>query len=105
MNEDDILTKDVVVCVDMLTAGELDILLHADIHSSSDDDSLLSSDETEQPSLTRDQRRMHLLNNPDYGIVLDFLERFISKMNIDVYSLQRFEENLISKRNQGKTNK
>ena len=66
-----------------------------DFNSTSDQS---SSDESNQPSLKRDQRRVHLLNNPDYGIVLDFLEKFRIPMKIGNYSLHSLENDLLSEK-------
>lgn len=95
MSDPQIFTRDFSVAVPMLNAEELAFLMDEDFNSTSDQS---SSDESDQPSLKRDQRRVHLLNNPDYGIVLDFLEKFRVSMKIGNYSLHSLENDLLSEK-------
>ncbi|CAF1411671.1 unnamed protein product [Rotaria sp. Silwood1] len=46
--------------------------------------------------IDKDQRRLLLLNDSNYGIVLCFLEKFRSILDLPNYSLQRFEDHLIN---------
>ena len=42
------------------------------------------------------QRRIKLLNDPNYGIVLCYLDRFRSILDMPDYPLQLFEDHLVS---------
>ncbi|CAF3567658.1 unnamed protein product [Rotaria sp. Silwood1] len=44
----------------------------------------------------KDQRRKNLLNDPNYGIVLCFLDQFRSVLNLPNYPLQCFEDHLVN---------
>ncbi|CAF1502373.1 unnamed protein product [Adineta steineri] len=44
----------------------------------------------------KDQRRIDLLNDPNYGIVLCFLDKFRSILDLPQYPLQLFEDHLIN---------
>ncbi|CAF3704844.1 unnamed protein product [Rotaria sordida] len=44
----------------------------------------------------KDRRRRNLLNNPNYGIVLCFLDKFRSVLNLPNYPLQCFEDHLVN---------
>ncbi|CAF0891692.1 unnamed protein product [Adineta ricciae] len=48
----------------------------------------------------KDQRRLTLLNDPNYGIILCFLERFRSSLDLPLYSYQRLEDHLIQYQDQ-----
>lgn len=99
--EPEIITKDFHVSVNMLDANEVKILLNEDVKVFAADE---SADECEEPSLKRDQRRLHLLNNPNYGIILDFVEKFRFLLNLNISSLRKLEENLLSEKEARKTN-
>jgi hypothetical protein len=45
--------------------------------------------------IDKDQRRLSLLNDPNYGIILCFLEKFQSILDLPNYSLQRLEDHLL----------
>ena len=98
-SDPEIFTRDFSVAVPMLTAEELSFLMDQDFDSTGDQS---SADESEQPSLKRDQRRVHLLNNPDYGIILDFLEKFRGPMNLQNYPLYSLENDLLSEQHNRK---
>ena len=55
-----------------------------------------ASDEKDKSRLNYDQRRLSLLNNPDYGVVLSFLDKFRSYVDVQDYPLHLLEENLLS---------
>ncbi len=55
-----------------------------------------ASDEKDKSRLNYDQRRLSLLNNPDYGVVLSFLDKFRSYVDVQEYPLHLLEENLLS---------
>jgi hypothetical protein len=46
--------------------------------------------------IEKDQRRLSLLKDPNYGIVLCFLEKFRSVIDLPNYSLQRLEDHLVN---------
>jgi len=46
--------------------------------------------------LEKDQRRLSLLNDANYGIILCFLEKFRSLLDLPNYSLQRLEDHLVN---------
>jgi len=54
------------------------------------------SDEKEKNQLNYDQRRISLLNNPNYGVILCFLDKFRTFIDIQDYPLHLLEENLLS---------
>ena len=49
----------------------------------------------EQPETIDDQRRLTLNNDPNYAIVLSFLEKFRSTLDLPTYSFQRLEDHLL----------
>ena len=98
MIDSEILNQELMISVPMLNATELKILLNEDIEISSDD----SSVEDEQPSLKRDQQRLHLLNDPNYAIILDFWQKFSSALSIKNYPISRFELDLLTERPAGR---
>ncbi|UJR13904.1 hypothetical protein I4U23_000910 [Adineta vaga] len=55
-----------------------------------------TSDEKDKISLSYDQRRISLLNNPTYGVILAFLDKFRGNIDIQDYPLHLLEENLLS---------
>ena len=59
----------------------------------------------ENPSirLTIDQRRVDLLNDPNYGIVLCFLEKYRSQLNLAQYPFRFLEEHLLRYQGQSKS--
>ncbi len=46
--------------------------------------------------IEKNHRRLSLLNDPNYGIILCFLEKFRSLLDLPNYSLQRLEDHLIN---------
>jgi hypothetical protein len=54
------------------------------------------ADEKEKTRLDYDQRRLGLLNNPNYGVILSFLDKFRPHIDIQDYPLHLLEENLLS---------
>jgi hypothetical protein len=44
----------------------------------------------------KDQRRLSLINDPNYGIMLCFLDKFRTILDLPNYSLQRLEDHLIN---------
>ncbi|CAF3897837.1 unnamed protein product [Rotaria magnacalcarata] len=55
-----------------------------------------TSNEKEKNRLKYDQRRISLLNNPNYGVILSFLDKFHSHVDLQDYPLHLLEENLLS---------
>ena len=53
-------------------------------------------DEKEKTRLSYDERRLSLLNNPNYGVILAFLDKFRTYIDIEDYPLHLLEENLLS---------
>ncbi len=47
-------------------------------------------------SIEKDQRRLSLINDPNYGIVLCFLDKFRSILDLPNYSFQRLEDHLVN---------
>ncbi len=45
--------------------------------------------------IEKDQRRSSLINDPNYGIMLCFLDRFRTTLDLPKYSLQRLEDHLV----------
>jgi hypothetical protein len=46
--------------------------------------------------IDKDQRRLSLLNDANYGIVLCFLDKFRSVLDLPNYSFQRLEDHLVN---------
>lgn len=55
-----------------------------------------TSDEKDKISLSYEQRQLSLLSNPIYGVILGFLDKFRSNIDIQDYPLHLLEENLLS---------
>jgi len=55
-----------------------------------------SSDDKEKTRPSYDERRISLLNNPNYGVILCFLDKFRTYIDIQDYPLRLLEENLLS---------
>jgi hypothetical protein len=49
-----------------------------------------------EDDIEKDRRRINLLNDPNYGIVLCFLDKFRSILDLPNYPLQIFEDHLIN---------
>jgi len=49
-----------------------------------------------EDDIEKDRRRINLLNDPNYGIVLCFLDKFRSLLDLPNYPLQLFEDHLIN---------
>lgn len=60
-----------------------------------------SNEEKEKLNKNAEERRICLLNNPNYGVILCFIERFRSHIELQDYSLQQLEENLLSDQENG----
>lgn len=60
-----------------------------------------ASDDKEKTRLTYEQRRISLLNNPTYGVILAFLDQFRSNIDIQDYPWHLLEENLLSDQQNG----
>ncbi len=52
--------------------------------------------------IEKDQRQINLLNDPNYGIVLCFLDKFRSILDLPDYPLQRFEDHLLNNHDRSK---
>lgn len=61
-----------------------------------------TSDEKEQIGLNYDQRRFTLLNNPTYGVILAFLDKFRAHIDLQDYPLHLLEENLLNDQDNSK---
>ena len=92
----EILKKELVISLPVLTESDIERMLNVD--DSSTEESSTSTDEFEKDKFCRkrDQRRLNLLNDPNYGIILAFIEKFRSHVNFKNYPLRIFEDNLIS---------
>jgi hypothetical protein len=64
---------------------------------------VVSSDEKDKTQLNYDERRISLLNNPHYGVILCFLDKFRANIDIQGYPLHLLEENLLSDQENSKT--
>ena len=67
---------------------------HADGPISNPVDS--TSEDKVKIGLNYDERRLSLLNNPNYGVILCFLNKFRAHVDIEDYPLHLLEENLLS---------
>jgi hypothetical protein len=54
------------------------------------------NNEQDKSTVNYDQRRSNLLNNPNYGVILCFLDKFRAHVDIGDYPLHQLEENLLS---------
>ncbi|CAF1170135.1 unnamed protein product [Adineta ricciae] len=92
----EILKKELVISLPVLTESDIERMINVD--DSSIEESSTSTDEFDKDKFCpkRDQRRLSLLNNPNYGIILAFIEKFRSHVNFKNYPLRIFEDNLIS---------
>jgi hypothetical protein len=100
----EILKKELVISLPILNAHDIEMMING-VDSSFEDASTSSSDEEkekEKPCLKLDQRRLSLLNNPDYGVILYFLDKFRLYINVKEYPLRLFEDNLISEHDKSK---
>src|SRR5690348_15073513 len=72
--------------------------LNKSIQMKTDDSGINSNhnDEKEKIRPNYDERRISLLNNPNYGIILCFLDQFRTYIDIQDYPLHLLEENLLS---------
>lgn len=93
----DILKKELVISLPILSESDVQRLLHGADYSHAESASS-DEEEPEKPCLKRDQRRLKLLNNPDYGIILCFIDKFRSYINMKKYPLRILEDNLISEK-------
>jgi hypothetical protein len=62
-------------------------------------DEKLPPDHVDEKEIIRpnyDERRISLLNNPTYGVILGFLDKFRTHIDIQDYPLHLLEENLLS---------
>lgn len=91
----EILEKELVISLPILTESDVERIINGG-DSTDDGSSSVDESDKEKPCLKRDQRRINLLNNPDYGVILCFMEKFRSYVNIKNYPLRIFEDNLIS---------
>ena len=57
----------------------------------------------DKPTLNFDQRQTLLFNNPNYGVVLCFLEHFRSFFDLDDYPFGQLEENLLNDQENSQT--
>ena len=55
-----------------------------------------NNDEKENSKIDYEQRRISLLNNPNYGVILCFLDQFRAHIDFPNYPLHLLEENLLS---------
>lgn len=51
---------------------------------------------SEEQHETIEQRRSTLINDPNYAIVLSFLEKFRSTLDLPIYSFERLENHLLT---------
>lgn len=89
----EILKKELVISLPILTESDIEMMMNVEEPPS--DLSTSDDEEKDKPCLKRDQRRMNLLNNPNYGVILSFLGQFRSHINFKNYPLRIFEDNLI----------
>ena len=98
----EILKKELVISLPILTESDIEMMLNVEEPSS--DLSTSDDEEKDKPCLKRDHRRMNLLNNPNYGVILSFLDQFRSQINFKNYPLRIFEDNLICEKDKGRIN-
>jgi hypothetical protein len=91
MNEE---KEDPILAAPNLVKDDLPTSTPMDTH----DENLPSNhvDEKEKIRPNYDERRVSLLNNPTYGIILGFLDKFRTNIDIQDYPLHLLEENLLS---------
>lgn len=64
-----------------------------------------NEEKDEKIASTLDQRRAQLLVNPNYGVILCFLEKFRSFFQLEEYSFHLIEENLLSDQENSKSSR
>lgn len=94
----EILQKELVISLPILNESDIERMINGEETSSEGSTSTSDDEEKEKPCLKRDQRRLSLLNNPNYGIVLSFMDKFRSYINLKNYPLRIFEDNLINEK-------
>jgi hypothetical protein len=92
----EILQKELVISLPILNESDIERMINGEETSS--EGSTSDDEEKGKPCLKRDQRRLSLLNNPNYGIVLSFMDKFRSYINLKNYPLRIFEDNLINEK-------
>jgi hypothetical protein len=90
----EILQKELVISLPILNESDIERMINGD--DSSSEGSISDDEEKEKRCHKRDQRRLSLLNNPNYGVVLCFMDKFRSYINLKNYPLRIFEDNLIN---------
>ena len=91
----EILQKELVISLPILTESDIERMINGE--ESSAEDSTSDDEEKEKRCHKRDQRRLSLLNNPNYGVVLCFIDKFRSYVNLN-YSLRIFEDNILNEK-------
>ncbi|CAF3515459.1 unnamed protein product [Adineta steineri] len=93
----EILKKELVISLPILSEADIQKILNGE-ESSLTEDSASSSDEVEKDKICpkRDQRRLCLLNDPNYGVILYLMDKFRLPLKLKKYPLRIFEDNLIS---------
>lgn len=62
---------------------------------------MFNEQENLQSSSNKEQTRSTLLNDPNFGTVLSFLEKFRSVLDLPVYFYERLENHLVETENRG----
>ena len=90
----EILKKELVISLPILSESDIEMMLNGEDSSTEETSSEVSEKDKYCPK--RDQRRLNLFNDPNYGIILCFMDKFPSYINLKNYPLRIFEDNLIS---------
>lgn len=56
---------------------------------------ITESSPSKENDIEREQRRIRLLNDPNYGLVLIFLDKFRTVLDLPHYPCQLFEDHLV----------
>ena len=55
----------------------------------------MESSSSKENDIGQEQRRIRLLNDPNYGLVLCFLDKFRTVLDLPYYPYQLFEDHLV----------
>ena len=63
----------------------------------------MSTDQSNVQPSSNDQRQLALVNDPTYGTILSFLDKFRTTLDLPLYSYQRLEDHLLVNEERGTT--
>lgn len=94
----EILKKELVISLPILSESDIERMINGEDYSSCTEGSSADDVDKDKFCPKRDQRRLTLLNDPNYAIILSFLDKFRSYVDLKHYPLRILEDNLICER-------